>query len=177
MKKLFLTLIVLCMVVVSCSVEGDSSVTTFQKIEKEFQFVNPLSEKSKKLILKKIGDAERYRKYLVEVFNNRKEHNLEKSGGGQYYKCLLEMPEGFQTITCPTDETVLSRSMEYGLDLPYSCGVGACSTCVGQMQMGSIDQSEQTFLDEDQLNEGYVLLCVAYPRSDVKLKTHMEENL
>lgn len=84
-------------------------------------------------------------------------------------------PAGETTVAAAADEDLLSAAARAGLDLPFTCLQGWCISCAARLERGQVDQSQaQRFYPEDRA-AGFVLLCSAYPRTNVRLFTHQKE--
>lgn len=79
------------------------------------------------------------------------------------------------TLTVPEDQLILDAAQEAGLDLPFSCSAGVCTTCAALVLEGKVDQTDGMGVSPALQAEGYALLCVAYPRSDLKIETEKED--
>ena len=80
-----------------------------------------------------------------------------------------------QNIQVNEEQTILQAAIDAGIELPYSCSAGVCTTCAAQVLSGEVDQSDGMGVSPELQAEGYTLLCVAYPRSDLKLESEKEE--
>ncbi len=80
-----------------------------------------------------------------------------------------------ETIQVPESQSILQAATDVGIDLPFSCSAGVCTTCAAQILSGEVEQSEGMGVSPELQAEGYALLCVAYPRSDIKLESGKED--
>ncbi|MEM8806438.1 MAG: 2Fe-2S iron-sulfur cluster-binding protein [Cyanobacteria bacterium P01_G01_bin.38] len=81
------------------------------------------------------------------------------------------------TLSVEENQTVLAAAQEAGLDLPTSCGAGVCTTCAALVTQGSVSQDDGMGVSKELQEQGFALLCVAYPRSDLKIETEKEDTV
>ncbi|NJK67201.1 MAG: 2Fe-2S iron-sulfur cluster binding domain-containing protein [Microcoleus sp. CSU_2_2] len=79
------------------------------------------------------------------------------------------------TVEVPEDKQILRAANATGIELPSSCNAGVCTTCAAKIMEGKVDQTDGMGVSPELQAEGYVLLCVAYPRSNLKIETEKED--
>ncbi len=96
----------------------------------------------------------------------------------QTYNVEIRHQGSTHTIQVPEEQKILLAASAAGIELPSSCNAGVCTTCAAQIiNGGKVDQTDGMGVGPDLQKEGYVLLCVAYPRSDLKIETEKEEEV
>ncbi|CAG8058051.1 unnamed protein product [Penicillium salamii] len=83
-------------------------------------------------------------------------------------------PHSFE---CDEDMFLLDAAEQAGFEWPYASRQGADSSSVARLISGEVDQSEQIFLDDDQIKAGFIQTDSSYPKSDLVIITHQEDQL
>ena len=90
------------------------------------------------------------------------------------YRVVLETPQESCKFDCSEDEHIWDAALANGIVLPAICHQGRCLTCAGRLLEGRVEHDDpDAYFAEDEA-EGYVLLCRAMPRSEVRIRTHQE---
>lgn len=76
-----------------------------------------------------------------------------------------------------SDQYILKSAEESGIELPFSCRNGACTTCAVRVQSGNLEQPEAMGLSPHLQKQGYALMCVSYPTSDIVAETQDEDEV
>ena len=89
---------------------------------------------------------------------------------------LITLEDG-RSFPCHSEEFILDAAERAGVALPFSCRSGSCSTCVGRLLAGQVNQDDQTILDDAQIAQGYALLCVSLPLTPCLIRPDVQAEL
>ncbi len=81
------------------------------------------------------------------------------------------------TFACKEDQFILNAALAGGVTLPFGCRMGSCGMCTGRVVEGTVDRADQIILTDEQMAQGFTVLCKTRPRSDVVIVTHQEQEL
>ena len=96
---------------------------------------------------------------------------------GTSYAISIELDGQQQVFQCAEDQTVLSAAEHAGVMIPSSCCAGVCTTCAARITQGEVHQPDAMGVKEELRNDGFALLCVSFPRSDLKIVAGQEDAL
>ena len=61
---------------------------------------------------------------------------------------------------------ILDEALANGLDIPYSCQGGVCTTCMGKLEKGIVIMDDDQMLSDEEIIDGLILTCISKPDSD-----------
>jgi len=116
-------------------------------------------------------------KIIYELFTTPVNLGIEEDktsfSGASEVTVTLDDEEFFMTMESDT-KTILDAVEEEGMDAPYSCRGGVCCSCKAKVMEGDADMRLNYSLTDQEVEEGYILTCQAYPTKP-KLKISFDE--
>jgi len=88
----------------------------------------------------------------------------------------VELRNSGVTLDVSSDQPIYKAALEAGVQLPIGCDYGCCITCAAKLVNGSVRQPGASALNKRQSQAGYILLCVARPKSDCVIDEGVESH-
>ena len=135
----------------------DTSFTRFYLCGPE-EMINNVSE-----VL--LENGIRKEQVLFELFNTEVEGEVKSDLEGET-QLTITVDDEETTLSMPKNKTVLQVALDNGIDVPYSCQGGICSSCVARITEGTAEMEKNSILVDSEIEEGLVLTCQAHPTSE-----------
>lgn len=101
-----------------------------------------------------------------ELFtSSSEEHAIQGSQEG-HTKITVLVDDEETTFEMSKKQTILDAALKQGVDAPYSCQGGICSSCLGRVTKGSAEMTKNSILTDSEIAEGLILTCQAHPTSE-----------
>jgi ferredoxin len=96
----------------------------------------------------------------------------------QTFEVTLATPYGLRVIRARASEHIWDEAKAAGINLPAICHQGRCLTCAGELlEPGEFDPSDAVSYYPQDREAGYILLCTAKARSNLRIRTHMQTEM
>lgn len=96
---------------------------------------------------------------------------------GNTFTAEINFQGTVHSVQVADDQTILDAAHAAGVDLPTSCGAGVCTTCAALITEGTVSQTDGMGVSPELQADGYALLCVAFPTSDLKIEAEKEDEV
>jgi ring-1,2-phenylacetyl-CoA epoxidase subunit PaaE len=100
-----------------------------------------------------------------ELFSTSSNDNETNTGANGHTKISILVDSEETTFEMSQQQTLLEAALKQGLDVPYSCQGGICSSCICKITEGAAEMKKNQILNESEVAEGLTLACQAYPTS------------
>ena len=100
-----------------------------------------------------------------ELFSSSTVENLEASSHDGHTKITMTVDDEESSFEMSQKQTILDAALKHGIDAPYSCQGGICSSCLARVKSGTAEMKKNSILSDDEIAEGLILTCQAHPTS------------
>ena len=100
-----------------------------------------------------------------ELFSSSTVENLEASSHDGHTKITITVDDDETTFEMSQKQTILEAALKQGIDAPYSCQGGICSSCLARIKSGTAEMKKNSILTDSEIDEGLILTCQACPTS------------
>ena len=127
---------------------------------------------------------------VAELLNSDDEEHADAPTRTAHYRPTFESTEHAFTVRvrneeeflditfpCEPGEYVLEAAERAGYDLPFSCRSGGCLSCSAKTVSGTWEMGEQYVLEDEHIEQGFMLLCCSTVSSDAEFISHQEDNV
>ncbi len=101
--------------------------------------------------------------YFASPSSNKKV--IEQVVSGEINEIIAEIDGESHSIELQQGETILEGATRIGIDPPFSCQSGVCTTCKAKLISGEVDMENNFGLGEDEIEDGFVLTCIGTPKT------------
>ena len=100
-----------------------------------------------------------------ELFSTTTTENVISQSLEGHTKITILLDSDETSFEMSQKQNVLEAALKQGLDAPYSCQGGICSSCLGRIKKGTAEMKKNTILTDREIADGLILTCQAHPTS------------